>query len=204
MADRLAQAVRRAAPPGHPLLYDIFVAAHVSLALVGFGAVALSGAYGVVGRKGPTRELVRFISGRTWAEFALVAAPLFGVAAMGVRPGGSEFSQLWALGGLTIWVVASLLLVLVLRPAEGKLRSAVSQIRVETLGSSDPGEVSQAGGSTAMAGAGGPVASWDVRGDIGLELDVRVYATRIAWAGAISDLLFLGALMMMVTQPARL
>lgn len=204
MADRLAQAVRRAAPPGHPLLYDIFVAAHVSLALVGFGAVALSGAYGVVGRKGPTRELVRFISGRTWAEFALVAAPLFGVAAMAVRPGGPEFSQLWALGGLMIWAVASVLLVCVLRPAEAKLRSAVTKNRAETRGSSDPGEAFQAGWTTSTASAGEPVGGWDGRGDIGLEVDVRLYATRIAWAGAISDLLFLGALMMMVTQPARL
>ncbi len=204
MAGRLGQVVRASAPAGHPALYDLLVALHVGLALVGFGAVALSGAYGVVGRKGPTREVVRFISGRTWAEFALVAAPLFGVAAMTVRPGGSEFSQLWALGGLTIWVMASVLLVYVLRPAEARLRSAVTHIRVKSLGSSDPGEAFQAGGTTSTAGAGEPVGGWDGRGDIGLEVDVRLYATRIAWAGAISDLLFLGALMMMVTQPARL
>ena len=173
MAGRVAQAVRSPAPAGHPGLYDVFIALHVSLALVGFGAVALSGAYGIVGRKGLSRELVRFISGRTWAELALVAAPLFGVAAMTVRPGGSEFAQLWAIAGLTIWVLASALLLGVLRPAEAKLRSAVTE---------------------AQRGA----ASGDA------DKAIRAHSTRIVWAGAVSDLLFLCALMMMVTQPARL
>jgi hypothetical protein len=166
------------------------------MALVGFGAVALSGAYGVVGRKGLSRELVRFISGRTWAEFALVAAPLFGVAAMAVRPGGSEFSQLWAIVGLAIWVVASVLLVCVLRPAETKLRSAVAQA---DLNPHDPDE--RAGELQAVARA---EVGREERRDMALETDVRAHATRIAWAGALSDLLFVGALMMMVTQPARL
>jgi len=196
VAARFAQTARSPAPAGHPVVYDILVAVHVSMALVGFGAVALSGAYGVVGRKGLSRELARFISGRTWAEFALVAAPLFGVAAMAVRPGGSEFSQLWAIVGLAIWVVASVLLVCVLRPAETKLRSAVARADLDPH---DPDERAGESQAVARAEVGG-----EERRDMALEMDVRVHATRIAWAGALSDLLFVGALMMMVTQPARL
>jgi len=199
VAARFAQTARSPAPAGHPVVYDILVAVHVSMALVGFGAVALSGAYGVVGRKGLSRELVRFISGRTWAEFALVAAPLFGVAAMAVRPGGSEFSQLWAIVGLAIWVVASVLLVCVLRPAETKLRSAVARADLDPHDPDAPDE--RAGESQAVARA---EVGREERRDMALEMDVRVHATRIAWAGALSDLLFVCALMMMVTQPARL
>lgn len=199
MAARFAQTARSPAPAGHPVVYDILVAVHVSMALVGFGAVALSGAYGVVGRKGLSRELVRFISGRTWAEFALVAAPLFGVAAMAVRPGGSEFSQLWAIVGLAIWVVASVLLVCVLRPAETKLRSAVARADLDPHDPDVPDERAGESQAVARAEVGG-----EERRDMALEMDVRVHATRIAWAGALSDLLFVCALMMMVTQPARL
>lgn len=199
MAARLAQTARSPAPAGHPVVYDIFVAVHVSLALVGFGAVALSGAYGIVGRSGLSRELARFISGRTWAEFSLVAAPLFGVAAMAVRPGGSEFSQLWAIGGLTIWVVAAVLLVCVLRPAEARLRAAVARISPSSPAAAGPCDLDEESPE-----ADRPEPGKEGCHAITLDTDVRVHATRIAWAGALSDLLFLAALMLMVTQPARL
>ncbi len=79
---------------------------------------------------------------------------------MSVRPGGSEYGQLWAIAGMAVWLVAGTLLFAVIRPTEARLRS-----------------------NTTPADA------------------LRMHATRLAWAGATSDLLFLGALLMMVTQP---
>jgi hypothetical protein len=87
-------------------------------------------------------------------------APVFGLAAMSVRPGGREFGDLWAIAGIVIWVVAGGLLTAVVRPAERRIRAA--------------------GGD--LTGA-------------------RRDATRLMWAAAGSDLLFVIALFVMVTQP---
>jgi hypothetical protein len=107
--------------------YDVLVGFHVVCAVVGFGAVAVSGAYGAVGRKVPPRgdanEVNRFFSAPNRAEYLLVAAPMFGIAAMAVRPGGEEYGDLWAIVGYIVWVVASLLLIRVVRPAEARIRA---------------------------------------------------------------------------------
>ncbi len=148
------------APTGHPAIYDVLVALHVTFAVIGFASVALSGAYGAIARGGNVDELSRYLSGRTSASLGVIVAPVFGIAAMAVRPGGSEYSQLWAIAGMVIWLVAGTLLLAVVRPTETRLRSKTT-----------PAD------------------------------ELRVHATRLAWAAAASDLLFLGALLMMVTQP---
>ncbi len=132
----------------------------MTFAIVGFGSVALSGAYGMVARGGNLGELRRYLSGRTSASLGVIIAPVFGIAAMSVRPGGSEYGQLWAIAGMVVWLLAGTLLFAVVRPTEARLRSKATPVD-----------------------------------------ELRPYATRLAWAGAASDLLFLGALLMMVTQP---
>ena len=156
-------------PAGYPALYDVLVALHVVCAVAGFGAVAVSGAYGAIGRRARDRsgieEVRRFFSSRSWVAHLLLVAPVFGVAAMAVRPGGSEFGALWAIAGFVIWVAAGALLLGVVRPAEGAVRAAVAP---------EPA---------------GPAGS------------LSVAATRLMWAGAASDVLFVVALLLMVTQP---
>lgn len=157
--------------PGHPAVYDVLVALHVAAVVVGFGAVAVSGAYGAIGRRAVTQqgrsesvdELRRFFSSKSYVEHLLIAGPVFGLAAMAVRPGGPEFGQLWAVTGAVIWMVASALLVMVIRPAERAIRVAV-----------------QSGSAEALPGPG----------------------SRLMWAAATTDLLFVVALLLMVTQPA--
>ena len=162
-------------PAGHPGLYDVLVALHVVCAVAGFGAVAVSGAYGAIGRRARdeagVEEVRRFFSSRSWVAHLLLVAPVFGVAAMAVRPGGSEFGALWAVAGLVIWVMAGALLLAVVRPSERVVRAAVST-------PAGPGPAGR-----------GPDAS------------LRAGATRLMWAGAASDMLFVVALVLMVTQP---
>lgn len=155
-------------PAGHPAAYDVLVGVHVLFSVVGFGAVAMSGIYGgmarreAAGAEGETPEEVRrFFAASTWMEHLLLVAPVFGVAAMAVRPGGSEFGHTWAVAGMVIWVLAATLLLAVVRPAERAIRAAGAD-----------------GAAAAPAGQ------------------------RLLAASAVSDLLFVAALLMMVTQPA--
>jgi hypothetical protein len=155
-------AVVAAVASGHPAVYDVLVGLHVVTAVIGFGAVAVSGAYGAIARNpgGGPDEVRRFFRSRLLPEYLLLVAPVFGLAAMSVRPGGGEFGDLWAIAGIVIWVVAGGLLTAVVRPAERRIRAA----------------------GTDLSGA-------------------RPDATRLMWAAAGSDLLFVIALFVMVTQP---
>lgn len=149
------------------MVYDVLVALHVACAVLGFGAVAVSGAYGAIGRRATAgdgvEEVRRFFGSPLWVQHLLLVAPAFGVAAMAVRPGGSEFGSVWAVAGLVIWVLAGTVLLAVVTPAERAVRLAL--------------------------GPGGDVAA------------SAAPARRLAWAAAASDLLFVVALMLMVTQP---
>lgn len=153
---------------GHPAAYDVLVGLHVLCAVIGFGAVAVSGAYGAIGRhagSGRTRhqtteEVRRYFSSPSSLEYLLLVAPVFGVAAMAVRPGGSEFGHFWAVAGVVIWVAAGGLLTAVVRPAERRIRAAGDDL-------------------PSVAGE----------------------ARRLMWAAAASDVLFVVALFLMVTQP---
>lgn len=162
-------------PPGHPAAYDVLVGLHVVCAVIGFGAVAISGAYAAIGRHiGSARsrpeteeEVRRYFASDSRLEYLLLVAPVFGVAAMAVRPGGSEFGQLWAIGGIVVWVVAGGLLTAVVRPSERRIRAAAEAV--------------------AAAPTSRPAVAPDAR--------------RLMWAAAGSDLLFALALLLMVTQP---
>lgn len=144
--------------------------------VIGFGSVAISGAYGAIGRNAAGRraraetvsELRRFFATDSKLEYLLAVGPLFGIAAMAVRPGGSEFSALWVVAGLVIWVVASGLLLGVVRPAERRIRAATSAV---------------------------------VDGPEGPDSSLPTACRRLMWASAATDLLFVVALFFMVTQP---
>jgi len=123
-------------PSGHPAAYDILVGLHVAAAVIGFGSVAITGAYGAIGRATTApgarpqaaEEVERYFRSGTGLAYLVLAAPAFGVAAMAVRPGGPEFGQLWAVAGTIIWIVAGGLLTAVIRPAERRIRHAGPEV----------------------------------------------------------------------------
>jgi hypothetical protein len=103
--------------------FDVLVALHALCAVIGFGTVALSGAYGALGRRGADGpEVRRYFAGPVRAEYLILAVPVLGAAAMAVRPGGSELTDLWVVAGFVIWVAATALLLGVIRPAEDSVR----------------------------------------------------------------------------------
>jgi hypothetical protein len=107
-------------------IYDALVALHVVSAVVGFGAVALSGIYGAIAGR-PTEpdaaeESARYFRAPGRAEWLVLAVPFLGAAALGTRPDGADFGDVWVIGGLVIWMAAAGLLLGVVHPAERDLR----------------------------------------------------------------------------------
>ncbi len=109
--------------------YDIVLLAHVLAALIGLGAVAVSGVGALaLSRSGPTSEAVRryYRPGVNWAGRILFLVPVFGVALMAMSHGDWSFSDGWLTAGLVLWAAAAVGAELVLWPAERRLQAAVS------------------------------------------------------------------------------
>lgn len=123
-------------PAGHPAAYDVLVGLHVATAVIGFGSVAISGAYGAIARgaarpaarEETVEEVRRYFTSTSALEYLVLVAPVLGMAAMAVRPGGGEFGQLWAVAGTAIWIVAGGLLTGLVRPAERRIRAAGADV----------------------------------------------------------------------------
>lgn len=148
-----------AASQSHQTIFDVLVALHVAAAVIGFGAVMVSGIYGATAarpdRPGAAEETARFFRSSNRAELLLLVVPFLGAAALGFRPDGADFGDLWVIAGWVIWVAATGFLTGIVRPAERILRQ----------------------GPDATAGR------------------------RLKWGAAASDVLFVVALALMVSQP---
>jgi hypothetical protein len=149
---------------GHAGIFDVLLVLHVLSAVIGFGSVAISGIYGAGARHpdrpGSREETTRYFGSRGRAELLILAVPVFGAVALGFRPSGADFSDVWVIAGFVAWLAAAAALVGVVRPAEKMIRESA------------PGP--------ALAAAG----------------------RRLMWASAACDVLFVGAFVLMVTQPA--
>jgi hypothetical protein len=107
--------------------YDTLVALHVISAVVGFGAVAISGVYGGMARNpqggGVTEETARYFRSPGRAEWLVLVVPFLGVAALAARPGDDRFDEVWVLAAAAVWLLASVILLAVVRPAERRIRT---------------------------------------------------------------------------------
>jgi hypothetical protein len=174
--------------------YDVLVGLHVAAAIVGFGAVALSGVYGGSatrpGRDGAMEELRRYFSAPGRAGLLVTVVPVLGVAALLAEPGPTQLGQLWVAVALVLWVIASVLLFLVVRPAEVAIRR---EVRPAGGPPGEPGVVAVAAGATAEDP--GEVV------DAGAVARLQAAGSRLRWAAAASDLVFFVALVVMVIKP---
>jgi uncharacterized membrane protein len=110
--------------------YDILVVAHAVIALIGFGAIGLSGVYGRTarrrGRPGALEELRRYFARPPLAEASVLAVGVLGFAAAGTEPRGGGVAQVWTMVGAVLWLAASAVWLRVVRPAEAVLRAGLA------------------------------------------------------------------------------
>jgi hypothetical protein len=90
--------------------YDLLLVAHVAVALVGFGAIAVAGLAASTSRRceDPANDLATrrfFKPGRDWPARAILLVPVLGLALLygGDR---SDVGSAWPWIGLGIWVAA--------------------------------------------------------------------------------------------------
>ena len=112
--------------------YDLVVGLHVLSAVVGFGAVSVSGAYASRARSvaEPHRDpgLKRYFHpGTNWAERALLLTPVLGAIVLwsGDR---SAVSQVWPWIGLGCWVLAAAVATGRCWPAERKMQAWLAAV----------------------------------------------------------------------------
>lgn len=166
------------------IAFDVLVGLHVASAIVGFGGVALSGAYGYTAehleRRGAMDEARRWFTSPNRAEWALLAVPFFAVAALLAGGRQYEFSHLWVDAALGIWVLAASTVLGVVRPAEAVLRHALTS-------------------TPSVSAAAIP----DAPGAVAAEVSPAVAraARRLQWGAGTCDVAFVAALCLMIWQP---
>jgi hypothetical protein len=118
------------AVPTDPL-YSILLLLHVGTAVVGFGALALTGVQARRARKGPDGDRadgVRrfFRPGINWAARALYAVPVLGFGLISASKGAFAANDGFVLAGLGLWGLATVVAEFVVWPGERRIQEVVS------------------------------------------------------------------------------
>jgi hypothetical protein len=119
----------RAAPTGPA--YSILLVAHVLCAVVGFGAVGLTGVQAWRARRGPDApgaEAVRryFRPGVNWAARLVYAVPVLGFVLLATSHGAYDAGDTWVIAGLVVWLAAAGGAELVVWPGERRIQQGVA------------------------------------------------------------------------------
>ena len=112
--------------------YTVLLLAHVASALVGFGAIGLTGAYGAAAAKGPdgprADAVARYFRpGVNWAGRALYGVPVFGFGLLAASRGAFTSHDAFVVLGLVLWLVAAAGAELVVWPAERRIQVIVTR-----------------------------------------------------------------------------
>jgi hypothetical protein len=166
--------------------YDLLVVLHVLSAVVGFGAVGVTGAYAAGARSTPEpRRDVRlrryFSPGRNWAERSLLLTPVLGAIVLVSGDRGAA-AQPWPWIGLACWAAAAAIATAWNWPAEHRVQTWLA-------------------GGAALEGPAGSPGTASVPGAGDLE-SFREDCRRLEWGATAISLLFLAAVVVMVAQPS--
>jgi len=163
-------AVVHAVPTGAG--YSVLLLLHVGCAVVGFGALVVTGVQAQRARRGPDgpgAEGVRryFRPGVNWAGRSLYGVPLFGFGLIGASHGAFTGGDGFVVSGLGLWALAAVVAEAVVWPAERRIQAVV-------------------GGGWERAGSEGR-----------FELDCR----RLTWAAGALGAVFVVAFVLMIAKP---
>ncbi|MHB8437575.1 MAG: DUF2269 family protein [Acidimicrobiales bacterium] len=113
------------------VVYSLLLLGHVVTAVVGFGALAVTGAQAGRARRGPQAPAagaVRryFRPGVNWAGRLVYLVPVLGFAVVAASRGSVEPSDSFVLAGLALWLVTLATAEAVVWPAERRIQQIVS------------------------------------------------------------------------------
>ena len=104
------------------------VVVHVLSAVVGFGAVFLTGVYAGLARRRANEAVRRYFrSGPNWAARALYAVPVLGVVLVATSHGADRFTQLWVWVSILLWVLAAALAHAAVWPGERRIQRLLAE-----------------------------------------------------------------------------
>jgi uncharacterized membrane protein len=104
------------------------VVLHVVSAVVGFGAIFLTGVYaGLARRRGGEAVRRYFRPGPNWAARSVFLVPVLGVVLVWTSKGADRFAQLWVWVSLLLWVLAAGLAHVVVWPGERRIQQLVAE-----------------------------------------------------------------------------
>jgi hypothetical protein len=177
--------------------YDLLVGLHALSAVVGFGAVGVSGTYAARARSAAAPQvhdgLKRYFHPSTnWAERSLLLTPLLGAIVLWAGD-SSAVSQTWPWIGLGCWVLAVGIATGLCWPAERKIQAWLADAPVDEEGPV-PGEGPVAG----LVRGEGPV-----HGEVpaaGL-VEFRDACRALQWGASATSLCFVVAVVAMIWQP---
>jgi uncharacterized membrane protein len=111
--------------------YSLLLVAHLASAVVGFGALGLTGFEASKARGGPASENAEsvrryFRPGVNWAARTLYLVPIFGFALLADSNGVFGASDIFVVVGLCIWAASTAVAELVVWPAERRIQRAVT------------------------------------------------------------------------------
>jgi Predicted integral membrane protein (DUF2269) len=113
-------------------LYTVLVIVHVLCAVIGFGAVVLTGVQAGRARRGPdapgadgTRRYFR--PGTNWAGRTIYGVPVFGFASIAASSGAWRPGDEFVVVGLLLWLTSAVVAELVVWPAERRIQVIVTQ-----------------------------------------------------------------------------
>lgn len=126
----LAVGGRHAVPTGAG--YSVLLLLHVAAAMVGFGALAVTGAQAGRARRGPGQPGAAgvrryFRPGVNWAGRALYAVPVAGFGLVADSNGAFAAGDGFVVSGLVLWVLATAVAEAVVWPGERRLQELVTE-----------------------------------------------------------------------------
>ncbi|HMC53346.1 MAG TPA: DUF2269 family protein [Acidimicrobiales bacterium] len=103
------------------------VVLHVLSAVVGFGAIFLTGVYAGMARRRASEAVRRYFRpGPNWAARALYAVPVLSVVLVTTSHGADRYAQLWVWVSLLLWTAATALAHAVVWPGEARIQGLLA------------------------------------------------------------------------------
>ncbi len=191
--------------------YDVVLTAHILCAVVGFGAVALNGIYGVEAkRRGGAQGLAIFEATEKVARVAeafILAVPVLGISLVLMSHQRWSFSQAWVVAALALFGAALVLVFGFHRPNLLRMRTLMGDLALGegqgliAAGAQGTGSHGTAGSEGSTASQGGVVVATALRRPPPQVAELERRGRRAAAYGATLNAALITMVVLMVWKP---